>query len=324
MRFVRLHQLNIGCFGGGTGLPSLIGGLKQNPWVRVNAVVTMFDSGGSSGQLRDQLGVLPPGDVLRCALALARNEAEARRVLLSRLPALENGRLGGHTGGNLLLSMMEQYSGDFLAAVDSLQALLDCKGQVWPVSVEHASVCAEYEDGSQTSGEVAVDAEQTQGRRIRRVWLDPEVSIHPAVQSALETFDAVVIGPGSFFTSLMPILLVKGVAESLQQTKGPVVLVTNLLTEGRGMHGFSAGEAVRRVSESIGRPVDVVVLNDGDPGRDTLARYAAEHKELLPVGDVPGACQVVAGSFWRGQIARHDRRRLAYAVWGVLAQRLLS
>ena len=106
---MRLRQLNIGCFGGGTGLPSLLGGLKRNPWLQLNAVVTTFDSGGSSGQLRDELGVLPPGDVLRCALALARNEGEARRVLLSRLPKLfEHQRLGGHTGGNLLLSMMEQ------------------------------------------------------------------------------------------------------------------------------------------------------------------------------------------------------------------------
>ncbi len=324
MRRVQLQELNIGCFGGGTGLPSLIGGLKQNPWVHVNAVVTMFDSGGSSGQLRDELGVLPPGDVLRCALALARNEAEARRVLLSRLPALENGRLGGHTGGNLLLSMMEQYSGDFLAAVDSLQTLLDCGGQVWPVSVEHASVCAEYEDGARTSGEVAVDAEQTQGRRIRKIWLDPDVNIHPAVEAALRTFDAVVIGPGSFYTSLMPILLVKGVAEALQDIKGPVVLVTNLLTEGRGMRGFSAGEAVRRVGEAIGRPVDVVVLNSGDPGGDALNRYAAEHKELLPIGEVPESCEMVTGSFWYGSIARHDRQRLAYAVWGVLSKHLLG
>src|SRR6202008_604432 len=115
---MRLRELNVGCFGGGTGLPSLLGGLKRNPWLRLNAVVTMFDSGGSSGQLRDELGVLPPGAVLKCALALPRNEGEARRVLLSRLPALEHhARLGGHTGGNLLLSMMEQYSGDFLAAV---------------------------------------------------------------------------------------------------------------------------------------------------------------------------------------------------------------
>ena len=117
---MQLRKLNVGCFGGGTGLPSLLGGLEDQSLARVHAVVTMFDSGGSSGQLRDELGVLPPGDVLKCALALARNEREARRVLLSRLPMLEHARLRGHTGGNLLLSMMEQYSGDFLAAVDGL------------------------------------------------------------------------------------------------------------------------------------------------------------------------------------------------------------
>jgi hypothetical protein len=154
---MQLRELSIGCVGGGTGLPSLIGGLKSNPWLSVNAVVTMFDSGGSSGQLRDELGVLPPGDVLKCALALARNEGEARRVLLSRLPTLEHhARLAGHTGGNLLLSMMEQYSGDFLAAVDGLRALLGCRGRVWPVSIEPASICAEYGDGTETRGEVEV------------------------------------------------------------------------------------------------------------------------------------------------------------------------
>src|SRR5438094_710607 len=99
---MRLRQFNVGCFGGGTGLPSLLGGLKNNPWLQLNAVVTMFDSGGSSGQLRDELGVLPPGDILKCALALSRNAKEARRVLLARLPMLEHARLGGHTGGNLL------------------------------------------------------------------------------------------------------------------------------------------------------------------------------------------------------------------------------
>ena len=171
---MQLRELNIGCFGGGTGLPSLLGGLKTNPWLHLNAVVTMFDSGGSSGQLRDELGVLPPGDVLKCALALARNEGEARRVLLARLPTLEqHDRLAGHTGGNLLLSMMEQYSGDFLAAVDGLRGLLGCRGRVWPVSVEPASLCAEYGDGSQTRGEVEVDAGQSRGHQVRRLWLEP-------------------------------------------------------------------------------------------------------------------------------------------------------
>src|SRR5919108_1253733 len=187
---MQLRELNIGCVGGGTGLPSLLGGLKTNPWLTLNAVVTMFDSGGSSGQLRDELGVLPPGDVLRCALALARNEGEARRVLLARLPTLEHARLGGHTGGNLLLSMMQQYSGDFLAAVDGLRALLGCRGRVWPVSVQQASVCAEYGDGAVTRGEVEVDAGQTSGRFVRDIWLEPDAHILPAAADAIRAFDA--------------------------------------------------------------------------------------------------------------------------------------
>ena len=321
---MQLRALNVGCFGGGTGLPSLLGGLKQNPWLRVNAVVTMFDSGGSSGQLRDQLGVLPPGDVLKCALALARNEQEARRVLLSRLPTLEHDRLGGHTGGNLLLSMMERYSGDFLSAVDGLRALLDCSGRVWPVSVEQATVCAEYGDGSHSRGEVEVDAEQSRGRPVKRIWLDPHVGIHPQVAEAIRGFDAIVIGPGSFYTSLIPIFLVRGTSEALAGVRGPVVLVTNLLTEGRGMEGFTAGEAVRRISEAIKRAVDVVIINSAQPSGEALNRYAAEHKKPLVVGDVPTSCEIVEGEFWQGQIARHARRRLAYAVWSVLSPRLLK
>ena len=163
------------------------------------------------------------GDVLRCALALARNESEARRILLTRLSGFEHDKLGGHTGGNLLLSMMEQYSGDFLAAVD-----------------------------------------------------------------------------------------------------GPIVLVTNLLTERRGITGFTAGAAASRIGEAIGRPVDVVIVNAGYPSEETLDRYAGEHKQPLPVGDVPDGCEVTTGEFWQGAFARHTRRRLAYAVWGVLSQRLLG
>jgi uncharacterized cofD-like protein len=320
---MQLRTINVGCFGGGTGLPSLLGGLKANPWLTVNAVVTMFDSGGSSGQLRDELGVLPPGDVLKCALALARNEREARRVLLSRLPALEHARLGGHTGGNLLLSMMERYSGDFLAAVAGLRTLLGCKGRVWPVSVESASICAEYGDGTLTRGEVEVDAGQTSGSAIKRLWLEPPVQLHPATADAIPRFDAAIIGPGSFYTSLMPIFLARGAPEAIQKVPGPVVLVTNLLTEGRGMWHFTAAEAVWQMSAAIGRPIDVVIVNTSKPGERTLARYHEEHKQPLEIGDLPSTCELVTGDFWRGDIARHDRRRLAQAVWAVLARRLL-
>jgi uncharacterized cofD-like protein len=321
---MQLRELNIGCFGGGTGLPSLLGGLKNNPWLHLNAVVTMFDSGGSSGQLRDELGVLPPGDVLKCALALSRNEGEARRVLLSRLPALEqHPRLGGHTGGNLLLSMMEQYTGDFLAAVDGLSVLLGCRGKVWPVSVEPASVCAEYGDGTNTRGEIEVDAGQTRGHQVRRLWLEPQAAIHPVVAGAVRQFDAVIIGPGSFFTSILPPLLVRGVREALADVRGPVILIANLLTEGRGMAGFTAAESARWVSEAIGRPIDVVIANTGRPSVDSLTKYAAEHKEPLELGNFDSDVEVVQGRFWCTEIARHDRRRLSFAVWSVLSDRLL-
>jgi uncharacterized cofD-like protein len=321
---MQLREVKVGCIGGGTGLPSLLGGLKSNPWLQVNAVVTMFDSGGSSGMLRDQLGVLPPGDILKCALALARNEAEARRVLLSRLPTLEHTRLAGHTGGNLLLSMMEQYSGDFLAAVDGLRALLGCNGRVWPASVEHSSVCAEYEDGSTTRGEVEVDQLQRDGRAVRRVWLDPPARLHGQVATAIGDFDAAIIGPGSFFTSLMPPLLVDGMPEALRKIRGPIILVANLLTEGLGMTGFTAADAVTRIGDALGRPVDVVVMNTGLPSLATQERYAAECKHPLQMGDVPASCEVVEGDFWVGDIARHSRRRLSYAIWSIVARRLLA
>lgn len=321
---MQLRRLTVGCFGGGTGIPSLIGGLKHNPWLHVNAVVTMFDSGGSSGQLRDELGVLPPGDVLKCALALARNEAEARRVLLTRLPTLEHERLGGHTGGNLLLSMMEQYAGDFLAGVDALRGVLACAGRVWPISTERSVLCAAYGDGTTSRGEVEVDAGQLQGHGIERVWLEPPALIHPKAAEAIRQFDAVVIGPGSYYTSLMPIFLVRGVRDALAEVRGPIVLVANLLTEGRGMQGFTAGEAARRLGAVIGRPIDTVVFNTGRPGADVLARYAAEHKEPLALGDLPEGCGLVSGEFWTHGIARHDRRRLAYTIWSVLSERLLG
>ena len=319
---MRLRTLRVGCFGGGTGLPSLLGGLRAVPWLDLNAVVTMFDSGGSSGQLRDELGVLPPGDILKCALALARNEREARRLLLSRLPSLEHERLRGHTGGNLLLSMMAQYSGDFAAAIDGLQSLLGCVGRVWPISVEPATVCAEYSGGAVIRGEVEVDAQQVLGGLVSRVWLEPEVEIHPDVATAIASFDAAVIGPGSFYTSLMPILLVKGAREALGQMRGPIVFVANLLSEGRGMEGMTASDAARLIEERIGRPVDVIVFNTGRPKDEALARYAAERKTPLALGTVADNCDVVSGNFWRGDIARHDRRRLGTAVWAALAHKL--
>ncbi len=318
---MRLRTLKVGCFGGGTGLPSLLGGMKSNPWVDLHAVVTMFDSGGSSGQLRDELGVLPPGDVLKCALALARSETEARKILLSRLPMLEHGKLAGHTGGNLLLSMMEQYSGDFLAAIEGLRMLLGCRGTVWPITTERATLCATYVGGERTRGEVEVDRGQLDGQRIHRVHLDPPATIHPTVAAAIRNLDAIMIGPGSFYTSLMPIFLVDGCREAVQSVNGPVILIANLLTEGRGMSHFTAAEEVRLIAEAIGRPIDAVIWNNHAPSQEILEFYEAEHKAPMGLGDMPAETLVVEGAFWRGRFARHSRHRLRAAVWAALSRK---
>ena len=132
------------------------------------------------------------------------------------------------------------------------------------------------------------------------------MSIHPAVAKAIGNFDAVTIGPGSFYTSLMPIFLVRGVAEALQTMKGPVILIANLLTEGRGMSGFTAADAVARLEEAIHRPVDVVIINMKAPSTKILERYALEHKEPLGPGNLPEHCEQVGGELWTGEIARQS------------------
>jgi uncharacterized cofD-like protein len=195
---------------------------------------------------------------------------------------------------------------------------------VWPVSVEPASLCVEYGDGSRIRGEFEVDLGQSRGQQIRRLWLEPAAGIHPAVATAIRGFDAVIIGPGSFFTSLMPPLLVRGVKDALADMRGPIILIANLLTEGRGMGGFTAADAVRWVSRAIDRPVDVVIANTGRPSADAVMRYAAEHKQPLELGDLDPAVEPVLGRFWCTEIARHDRRRLSFAVWSVLSHRLLQ
>jgi uncharacterized cofD-like protein len=194
---------------------------------------------------------------------------------------------------------------------------------VSPITIERASICAEYADGSIARGEVHVDAGQTAGKPITRLWLEPHVAIHPAVADAIRELDAVVIGPGSYYTSLLPIFLVDGCREALADVRGPVIYIANLLTEGRGMTGFTAGEAAARLGEAIGRPIDAMVFNVEAPGEDVLWRYARESKAPLALGTVPEGCEVIAGGFWRGPIARHDRSRLRAVIWASLAERLL-
>ncbi len=324
---MRLRVLKVGCFGGGTGLPSLLGGLRNNPWIDLHAVVTMFDSGGSSGQLRDELGVLPPGDVLKCALALARNEREARKILLARLPMLTGGRLAGHTGGNLLLSMMEQYTGgDFLAAVDGLRALARLPR---PRLADHRPALDALRGVHRRIGDARGSGS---GRRPGRRPPHPPALARSAggdssVGGRRDPVDSTRSSSvrAAFFTSLLPIFLVDGCREALAEMRGPVDLYRES-AHGRPRHGGIHRRACH--ARGCRKPSAVRSTSSSSTAsrrrrRDVLDRYASEHKAPLPLGDTAGGCQLIEGAFWRSQIARHDRSRLRSAVWTALADRLL-
>jgi len=262
---------------------------QKQPWLHVNAVVTMFDSGGSSGQLRDELGVLPPGDILKCALALSRNAREARKVLLARLPMLEHARLGGHTGGNLLLSMMQRYSGDFLDAVDGLSALLAAAAACGR-SASSPRPCVRSTVTARRRARGRGRRGQSSGRFVRRIWLEPPVAIHPAVAHAI-AIRCRHHRPGSFYTSLMPIFLVGGVADALENVKGRS---SSSQPADRGPRHARLHRGRRRWAHRRGnrRKVDVVILNTKcHPA--VLARYAVEHKEPLAPGQLPEHCELI-------------------------------
>ena len=323
---MRLTTLDIGCFGGGTGLPSLLGGLKRNPWLTVNAVVTMFDSGGSSGELRDELGVLPPGDVLKCALALARNEREARRVLLSRLPMLEHARLRGHTGGNLLLSMMERYSGDFLAAVDGLRALLGCAGACGRSASSRRACARSTATARGRAAKSRSTPAQTPATRVARLWLEPEVE-HPSGGGA---GDPRIRGgrdrPGQLLHEPDADLPGAGRAGGGRaRCTARSCSSRNLLTEGRGMRRSPPPTPCAcSARRSAGRSTSLLV-NTARPSAATLdalraraqgaaraRRHARQLRARRRASSGAARSRATIGGAWR------------FAVWSILSRRLLD
>jgi len=303
------------CFGGGTGLPSLLSGLKQIPWLEVTAVVNMFDSGGSSGQLKDKFGILPPGDVLKCLLALSKHEHEAREILLKRIKNLDQ---AGHTGGNVLLLGLEKLYGDHLSAVDALGQLLSIKGNVVPVSSSHSSICAEYEDGSIYKSEVSIDVGIQEGKIVKRLFLEPEVDASNVAIEAIKSADYICAGPGSFYTSVMPNFLPKGIKEAIKSSKSPIIFISNLLTEGMGMREFKAERFLSIIEEYMGREVSAILINNNFPEQVTLDRYATERKYPIINKDDKDERFILANLWTDPKIARHDSATLANLVFAII------
>lgn len=301
--------------GGGTGQFTLLSGLKALPETALTAVVSMADSGGSSGRLRDEFGALPPGDVLKALLALSSLPGDVARDLLQHRFA--DGALAGHTSGNMLLTMLASYSGSFLEAVRALGAMLQVQGEVLPVTTGNITLRARLVDGTVVVGETAIDVPSDRARpRIAEVWLEPNALALPQVAAAIKSADVVALGPGDLYTSVLPVLLVRGVAQALRESRARIVYVCNTMTKPGETDGYTAARFVAAVEQVLGRPVDTVVANAAPPDAAVAARYAAEGSFPVEI-DLTGRHVLATDLLRKAELARHDPEKLA-AVFAAL------
>lgn len=306
--------------GGGSGGFSLLRGLKTYPF-DITAVFTSFDSGGSTGILREEFGILPPGDVRRGLLALAdEDKAEILRKLFEY--RFENGHessLKEHSFGNLFLLALVSIYGSEIEGIRKASELLSIKGRVLPVSLDHSHVHAVLEDGTEIIGETNIDVPKHNGDlRIKKVSLEPAAAIHEETDKAIREADLIVIGPGDLYSSLIPTLLVGGMKESLAASKGKTVAVCNLMTKWGETHGFTCSDMIGELLRYSGlERFDYVICNTGTLPPEVLAAYEKEKKfPMLCDADLPKyAGKVLTGDFTSNtDRARHDSEKIAAVI----------
>ncbi len=307
-------------FGGGTGLPVLLRGLRDVV-DDITAVVTVGDDGGSSGRLRDELGVMPPGDVRNCLVALSRHP-DLAEVFDYRFCRGGEG-IYAHSVGNLILAGLSDLSGGFCAAVDRAAELLGVQGRVLPAATEPLTLVLRYEDGTVVRGESNV-------RRGHGVVLRTDVEPRGArapddVIAAIERADVVVLAPGSLFTSTIPALLGGGVAAALARFDGPVVYAANVMTQPGETTGMRISDHLRAISDHVGPVVTDVVVHGAGVPPDALEPYRAQGAAEVEIDAATVHALGVAvrsGALLVGDGAgiRHDPERLARAVLGVVQE----
>ena len=298
----------IAALGGGTGLASLLRGLKRAP-VDITAIVTVADDGGSSGRLRRELGVLPPGDIRNCLVALADDESMMGRLFQHRFA---DGGLSGHSFGNLFLAALAEVTGGFDLAIQECSRVLKIRGRVLPSTLEQIRLWAERADGQAVCGETRIAAGDGP---CRRVWLEPQPTAHPPALEAIARADLVLLGPGSLFTSVLPHLAVPELAEALAAAPGRRAYVCNVMTQPGETDGFDAADHLERVLEAVPGGVDLVLVHEGPLDADAAAAYAAQGQE--PVNADRGRLEkmgvgVVGGDLAEaGTVVRHSSEALA-------------
>ncbi len=303
--------------GGGTGNFTVLRGLK-NYDVDLSAIVSMADDGGSTGILRDELGVLPPGDVRQCLTALSNSSRLMRSLMNYRF---ENGGLGGHSFGNLLLSTLEKVTGSFEKAVEEVGKILYIKGKVIPVTTHHVHLKMILKDRTVLEGEKEVYLSQKIDQGYKSIFLEPYPKANPRALDEIHNADLIVLGPGGLHTSLIPNLLVEGVRDALVETQAKKVFVVNLMNRKGQTTGYKVGDYIKEISKFLGKDIfDYILVNDENPPEQLIENYAEEgdlvendvHDERIRATALLGALQEMSkGDRIKRSLIRHDSKKLA-------------
>jgi uncharacterized cofD-like protein len=312
---VKTSKPRIVSIGGGTGLSSLLRGLKKCN-ADLSAIVTVTDDGGSSGRLREELGVLPPGDIRNCMIALSEDEHLMSRLFRFRFNS--DGSLHNHSFGNLFLTAMAGVTGDFAEAVHLTSEVLAIKGVIYPLTNSNVSLNAELDDGSVVTGETRITASS---QRILRVYLTPsDARALPSALKAIAAADVITLGPGSLYTSLIPNLLVKEVIEAIHASRGIKIYIQNIMTQPGETEGYSASEhVIALAAHCAGIVFPNILVNNRAPSETILKKYDAERATLVPVdNDQLRELQlniVERDLLAEDGVVRHDPDRLANAIF---------
>ncbi|MBM7666626.1 putative cofD-like protein [Solibacillus kalamii] len=313
---MKKKRTRIVVIGGGTGLSTILRGLKQHPF-DITAIVTVADDGGSSGRLRDDYDIPPPGDVRNVIAALSDVEPLVEQMFQYRFS--QSNDLGGHSLGNLMLTALTEITGDFNHAIAEMSKVLNVHGKVIPAANKKVTLHAELSDGSDIIGESKIPSGHAP---IKRVYLEPSnLKPLPAAVHAIERADFILIGPGSLYTSIIPNLLVKGIGQAVIRAKGEKIYIANLMTQQGETRSFTASQHIEAIHEHVGEAfIESVLINEKELPPSIYENYREENAE--PVKFDIERLQEMGINIIPKEIAliengtvRHDAVNLAEWLW---------
>ena len=312
---------NIVTIGGGTGTYVVLTALKDFDF-NLSAVVSMCDDGGSTGQLRDDYGVLPPGDIRRSLIALSAASRNLRRLFDYRF---KDGSLDGHNFGNLFLTALEKSEGSFHRAVLTASQLLNVKGRVIPVTLSNVRLRAELENGEVINGETNIDIPKHNPKlKIKKVFVKPVAYPNRHALDAIRDANLIVIGPGDLYTSVIPNFLVRGIAKAIRSSRARKIFVCNLMTKNGETNGCTVTDFVEAIENYLGKDtIDCVLVNSKKPGSVRLKRYAEESCEPVNLpkdykNRISKATVLKADLLSKSGLIRHDPKKLARQILNLL------